>query len=129
MSLTLYLINDYANRLQAIYKDMDSCNLLRLADLTPYENSMNRFVYLCRNNAPLNMIFNQLKDACARLYKTASGMQDDCIGGGVIGIITSAFSDNLANATLGYNGQKYQHLEEVKEELSNLFDEMNRLPF
>ena len=108
---------------------MDSYNLLSLANLTPYENSMNRFVYLCRNNAPLNMIFNQLKDACAKLYKTASDMQDHCIGGSVISIITAAFSDNLANATLGYNGQKYEHLEEVKNELSNLFDEMNRLPF
>lgn len=129
MSLTIYLIDSYANRLEAIYKDINRYNLLSLAKLTPYKNSMNRFVYLCCNDAPLNMIFNQLKDACAILYKAASGMQHHCIGGGVVGCITATFSVELADATLEYNTRKYQRLEELKEELSDLFDEMESLPF
>ena len=129
MSLTVYLINNYDNRLSAIYKVINRYNLLSLANLTPYKNSMDRFVYLCNNDAPLEMIFDQLKDACAKLYKAASKMQKHCIGGGVIGIITLAVSDGLADATLEYNTQKYVRLEEVKNELSDLFDEMDSLPF
>lgn len=127
MVLTVTLIDALADSLKSLYQELQGYNMLSLGEFGNYNQAIHTYDMMIRLGASPYDLREQLKLACQYLYKATDGMIDDASGGTLLGLFTSFLDSDIGGTTMGYNLQKKQQLERIKDQTENIFNSLNRL--